>query len=185
MNMAISVTFELSDQDLEHFRGLMESAVERAGNISEQHIIEEASKMSALADSEEMPDFIRQRLKSLPALVDMLQDQDWQLPEEERKGIRTALAYLQEPSDILPDHIPVFGYMDDAIMIELVIQELSLDLTAYREFCAFRQTEINRRGEEANVNRDNWLGGKRSELHSRIRKGRKERRSRSVFGRIF
>jgi hypothetical protein len=71
------------------------------------------------------------------------------------------------------------------IMIELVIQELSQDLAAYKQFCQFRITEENRRGAEANVNRDSWLSSKRTELRSQMRRGRNTAGSRRLFSRIM
>lgn len=183
--MSIDVTFTISDSDLEHFRVLMDKALEVAEKFSEDEIIEKAAEECKLIESTEIPEFISSRLKNIPILIDMLKDEDWQLPEEERVAIRTALAYFHEPGDVLPDHLPVLGYLDDAIMIELVMNELTLDFTAYTEFCAFRKTETNRRGDEANVNRENWLGGKRSDLHKKIRSARKSRSGGSVFRRVF
>lgn len=71
------------------------------------------------------------------------------------------------------------------IMIELVIQELSQDLAAYKQFCKYRTTEENRRGAEANVNRDSWLTSKRTELRSQMRRGRSKGASRRLFSRIM
>jgi hypothetical protein len=68
-------------------------------------------------------------------------------------------------------------------MIELVIQELSQDLSAYRQFCSFRTTEENRRGDEAHVNRDSWLESKRTELRSNMRRNRSTGGSRRLFSR--
>ena len=43
-----------------------------------------------------------------------------------RRRVLEALAYFADPSDLVPDQIPGLGLLDDAIMVELVAQELRL-----------------------------------------------------------
>ena len=47
------------------------------------------------------------------------------LTEEEKKSIRGALYYFVDPEDVIPDHIPGIGFLDDAMYAEIVIKELS------------------------------------------------------------
>lgn len=95
-----------------------------------------------------------------------------QLPEDERNNILASLAYFGEPHDLVPNKIPGLGYVDDGIMIELIIQDLSQDLNLYKQFCSFRKTEKRRRGAEGNANRESWLASKRIELRSNLRRRR-------------
>ncbi|WP_026375123.1 YkvA family protein [Aestuariibacter salexigens] len=183
--MSINVSFELSENDLEHFRALMKVAIEKASALSEQEILEKASALCKEMESANVPDFVTSRLRSLELLVESVKDEEWQMPEDERKEILTSLAYFAEPHDLVPDNIPGLGYVDDAIMIELVIQDMSLDLEAYQSFCSFRRTEENRRGDGANVNRESWLAAERSELRSRLRRNRSTAGRRRVFSRIM
>ena len=48
------------------------------------------------------------------------------------------IRYFGDPEDILPDHIPVIGYLDDVIMIELVVRELAHVRDAYDDFCDYQ-----------------------------------------------
>jgi uncharacterized membrane protein YkvA (DUF1232 family) len=118
-------------------------------------------------------------------LISALNDDEWQIPEDEKEEILTSIAYFCEPQDLIPDNIPGLGYLDDAIMIELVIQDMSLDLQAYESFCSFRSAEENRRGIEANVNRESWLTSTRSELRSGLRRNKSISGARKIFSRIM
>ncbi|MBE0361276.1 MULTISPECIES: YkvA family protein [Pseudoalteromonas] len=183
--MAFEVKFELSDTDLEHFRDVMRKAQQGAKLLSEQVIINNAKKIS-LNIKDNVPEFVRLRIQKLETFVAMIEDAEWQIPEDERVEILSALAYFSDPEDLVPDHIPVLGFLDDAIMIELVAGEFSDDVEAFEEFCAYRSREEGRNG-NVTITRDEWLDAKRRELHSRMRNRRNARRSsgRSSFRSVF
>ena len=184
-NMPIQISFELSDSDLDHFRSMMKAAMEKASEYPPAEVLKKARAVCAEMEQANLPDFVKHRMDSLETLISALEDPEWQMPEDEKNEILTSLAYFSEPEDLVPDNIPGLGYVDDAIMIELVIQELSQDLAAYKQFCKYRTTEENRRGVEANVNRDSWLTSKRTELRSQMRRGRSKGASRRLFSRIM
>ena len=132
-----------------------------------------------------MPEFVRSRLAKLETLIAMIKDEEWAIPDIERRDVLGALAYFSDPQDLVPDHIPVLGFLDDAIMIELVVDELSDDIEAYQEFCDYRKREAGRRGDDI-ITKDDWLAEKRRELHDRMRARRKKRiTSRKKFRSIF
>ena len=55
-----------------------------------------------------------------------------------RNRILGALAYFGNPGDLIPDHIPVFGFLDDALMVKLVEGEFRHELVAFRKFRSYR-----------------------------------------------
>ncbi|MFT5313100.1 MAG: uncharacterized membrane protein YkvA (DUF1232 family) [Paraglaciecola sp.] len=170
--MPIQISFELSDKDLEHFRRMMNGVLAEVSQYSPDEVLKKARGVTADLENASLPEFVRTRMQSLETLIDALEDPEWQLPEDERSNILASLAYFSEPHDLVADEIPGLGYVDDAIMIELVIQDLSQDLDAYKEFCSFRKTEERRRGAETKVNRESWLESKRIELRSNMRRRR-------------
>ena len=168
--MTLSLTFELSDRDLEHFQQAIEAAKQAAGEKSSDEIIAAASRLLGGADKVvDVPDFIAQRLERLDALIAMVRDDGWHLPEEDRARVLSALVYFADPKDVIPDHVEVLGFLDDAIMIELCVRELKHELDAYDDFCEFREREAKKRGiEPAKVGRTDWLDGRRDELVDRM-----------------
>ena len=86
------------------------------------------------------------------------------------------------PGDAIPDHVPVLGFLDDAIMIELCARELRHEIEAYGDFVEYRQRESERRGLKPDtVGRADWLDARREELQERMRR-RRGREAGSGFG---
>jgi uncharacterized membrane protein YkvA (DUF1232 family) len=171
--MPLAISFELSDRDLEHFNAAIKAAAFTAGSKSEEEVIGAAGKLLEEAGSLQLPDFIMQRLDKLDALIAMVRDEGWALPDDDRARVLSALMYFADPADIIPDSVPVLGYFDDAIAIELCVRELKHELDAYDEFCEYRQNEAASRGVEPSVvGRADWLGDRRRELQDRMHKRR-------------
>lgn len=171
--MPLAISFELSDRDLEHFHAAIKTAREAAGHLSADEVIAAAGKLLSEAGKVEVPDFIAVRLDHLDALIAMVRDEGWALPEEDRQRVLSALVYFADPKDIIPDSVPVLGYFDDAIAIELCVKELKHELDAYEEFCEFRQNEASQRSlDPASVGRADWLDSRRNELQDRMHRRR-------------
>jgi uncharacterized membrane protein YkvA (DUF1232 family) len=177
--MTLRVTFELSEDDLKHFRLIMREARQATGNIDQDEIVAAASGILAQVHAAKIPQFIRERLEKLEVMISMLGDTEWKLPAQETQRVVNALAYFSEPQDLIPDHIPGLGFLDDAIMIELVVRELKHEIEAYVDFCDFRQRELDsKRADLDMVTREEWLKTRRRELHSRMRRRRRSERHR-------
>jgi len=177
--MPLDITFTLSDQDLNHFQAIVDKAKDAMESDQGAQQIEAAAKqLIADASATDLPDFIADRLNKLNTVISMVGDDEWKLQDDERKSILGALVYFCDPEDIIPDHIPGLGYLDDAIYTELVIRELKGEIESYEEFCVFRSGEEQRReaaGEDPHVGREEWLADKRAALQSKMRKRRGSR----------
>jgi len=171
--MPLAISFELSDRDLEHFNAAIRAARDAAGHMAPEEIVAAAGKLLQGAGKVALPDFIAQRLERLDSLIAMVRDEGWALPDEDRQRVLSALVYFADPKDIIPDSVPVLGYFDDAIAIEMCVKELKHELDAYEEFCEFREGEAARRGmSPASVGRADWLAGRRGELQDRMHRRR-------------
>jgi uncharacterized membrane protein YkvA (DUF1232 family) len=166
----MKVTFELSARDIRYFRDRLKAV--RAGDerTDEESVVGPAAKLVEEARAAEPPEFVLERLVKLQQLVDMLHDREWRLEGRDRARILDALAYFVDPEDLIPDRIPGIGYLDDAIMVELVVQELKHEIKAYEDFCEFRTQ--NRK----QAVRENKLEGRREALQSRMRRRRRRDR---------
>jgi uncharacterized membrane protein YkvA (DUF1232 family) len=171
--MSLSLNFELNDRDLEHFHAAMEASKKAAEGKTDAEIIENAGRLLADAQKVRIPDFILSRLLRLDDMIAMLRDEAWSLEAADRERVLSALVYFNNPNDVIADSVPVLGYLDDAVMIEMCVRDLQHELDAYDDFCDFRQRQAERLGlDPAKVGRADWLGGRREELVDRMHQRR-------------
>ncbi len=136
--MGLKVTFELSNEDLRHFKAAMRRASDRAAAHGRQRVLTDAKALlQEMDETTNVPQFVAVRMARLTQMIRMLEDSQWSLPAPESKRVLSALAYLTNPHDLIPDQVPGLGYLDDAIMAELIGRELSHELEAYRRFTAY------------------------------------------------
>ena len=170
--MSMKISFELSDRDLDFFRKALRQSRNAVRDADESEIIEAISDvLDEIRQNEPLPDFVAKRIPELESLIRMLTDDEWQLPEADRERLLATFVYFADPEDILPDDIPVIGYLDDVIIIELVVRELYHVRIAYDDFCQFREDFDNDKGKKVDsVIRRDRIDRRRQQLHQRMRR---------------
>ena len=183
--MPLDITFTLSDEDLRRFQEIVDKAkVAMADEADFARIEQAATRMIEQARAARLPEFISERLAKLQTLLNLVKDEEWKLSDEERRQILSALAYFCDSDDVIPDHVPGIGFLDDAMYVEIIIRELQAEIESYEEFSRFRSDEEARRrklGLDVRVGREDWLADQRAVLHSRLRKKRQARASSPVW----
>jgi uncharacterized membrane protein YkvA (DUF1232 family) len=175
--MSLDICINLSDSDLKLFTDSMKEAQEKSKHLEEVSIVGTARELLKETGTKDLPDFIATRLKHVDSMITMIEDAGFALPAEDRTNVLAALTYFASPDDIVPDNIPVLGFLDDAIMIELCVRELQHEIEAYREFRSWRDNEATRRHENATelmLTRVEWAEAKRQETLDRMHRRRKE-----------
>ncbi len=175
--MTMDVCITLSDADLTHFADAMKAAKKTADTTDDAGIIAAARASLASAKLGELPDFIAQRLKSVEIMLTMVEDTGFGLPEPNRVNVLATLSYFATSNDSIPDSVPAIGFLDDAIMIELCVRDLTHELEAYNDFRLWRDAEARRRGEDVAkvmVTRVEWAEARRAEVIERMHRLRRE-----------
>jgi uncharacterized membrane protein YkvA (DUF1232 family) len=173
--MSLAITIELGDADLSHFVDAMKTAQEEAKNLSAEEITGAANKLLQDGSSGKVPGFIAERLSKIGSMIAMVNDEGFGMDAEDRQRVLACLTYFANPKDLIPDSVPVLGFLDDAIMIELVVRELQHEVEAYDDFVAYRNEEARLRGVDPatlKTERVEWAEARRLELLNRMKSRR-------------
>ncbi len=181
--MGLRISFELTDRDLRFFRKALRQSREAVKDAEDAEIIDAIrSALEEIRASDPLPDFVGKRLPELESLISMLTDEEWQLPDGDRQRLLATFVYFADPEDILPDDIPVIGYLDDVIIIELVARELLHVREAYDDFCRFRDQYEEEHGKHADpVVRRDRIDRRRQQLHQRMRRRSAQQKKSSLW----
>ncbi len=178
--MPFRVSFNLDDADLQHFAEVVQQTQAMARQHSAQDII--AAARQVLHDSEQanLADFLVQRLDRLRSMLEMVSDPDWHLTTEDWQRLINALACFTATPPAQPHSS--MGFLDHAIMIELVGRDLTHDLDAYRDFCKARTRLTPRRRAAAvgDASRQLWIEQRCTTLQARMHQRRQRDRERAA-----
>jgi uncharacterized membrane protein YkvA (DUF1232 family) len=140
----LRVSIKLSGSDVERLYEVLEKASSVASQRGEEAIIRAAEDLVEHVRDARAPEYILSRARSLDTLIGMLKDVGWPMPDSERRKAIAALAYFADPHDLIPDQIPVLGFLDDAVMIEHAVESLRHEIAGYERFCHYRNREWER-----------------------------------------
>jgi uncharacterized membrane protein YkvA (DUF1232 family) len=139
------VTFTLDESDANYFRSLYRKAKRGAKELEAGHIIREAREIvTRVRSSRKTPRFVIEAVEVLTDLTDLIQDDEYAAPKKVRSEVLAGIAYFSNPEDLIPDHIPGLGFLDDAIMVKFIEDEFKHELWGYRKFRALRDASEQR-----------------------------------------
>lgn len=67
-------------------------------------------------------------------LFSMMHDKEFKLQSSTMMSIGGALAYVVLPTDVIPDFIPLMGWVDDALVLKLVMDSAKGEISRFRQF---------------------------------------------------
>lgn len=111
------------------------------------------------ADAQTLLDGLLERAGELGA---MLVDSDWEPDAALRSRALKLLDYVDRDDDLIDDHTPVFGLLDDALLVDLAWPAFASEVDDYLDFCAYR-SEHRLTGVDAR-HRSDWLRDRLAEI---------------------
>ena len=124
---------------LVHFNALLRTIHAAAPRVESDALISLARRMQT-EPVEQAVDIVGERISRVHVLRRMLRDTDWNVAPDLRVRARLLLSYIDKHEDLIPDGVSLYGYLDDALMVELSWPRFQAEVEDYRDFCAFRAT---------------------------------------------
>jgi hypothetical protein len=122
---------------LVHFNALLRTIHAAAPRVESDALISLARRMQA-EPVEQAVDVVGERIARVHVLRRMLRDAEWPVAPDLRVRARLLLTYIDTHEDLIPDGVNLYGYLDDALMVELSWPRFQAEVEAYADFCAFR-----------------------------------------------
>jgi len=145
MGEKFKVTFTLDEDDAEYFRALYRKVKKGAAAQDAQQIVQDARAIvQRVRASKKTPPFVQEAISVLADLVDLIQDEAYAAPQRVKTEVLAGLAYFSESEDLIPDHVPGLGFLDDAIMVKFIEEEFKHELWGYRRFRKLRDSSEQR-----------------------------------------
>ncbi len=165
MSAKFKVSFTLDEDDANYFRNLYRKAKQGAKLQDPETIVNDARGIVAqVRESKKTPQFVLEAIAVLEDLTDLIVDDEYAAPQRVRNEVLAGVAYFSNPEDLIPDHVPGLGFLDDAIMVKFIEEEFRHELWGYRKFKKSRDISEQRP----------WADPGRERLNRRLENDRKK-----------
>ena len=113
-----------------------------------------------------MPAGVREPLSVIPSLARLLTTAGWRPDDAARRSFAGALAYFVDPHDLIPDEGSHFGFLDDALVLKLALDEARHEWFAWCDYSDYLEAHPD----EAGIDRGTWMQRRRSRLTQELRR---------------
>jgi uncharacterized membrane protein YkvA (DUF1232 family) len=145
MDKKFKVAFDLDEKDAAYFRDLYKQAKVNAAKLEPDTILKDARKLiEKVRTSEHVPRFVLDAIQTLEDMTQIILDEEYRAPQPVKNQVLAGLAYFANAEDLIPDHVPALGFLDDAIMVKFIEEEFKNELWGYRRFRKLRDSSEQR-----------------------------------------
>ena len=134
---------QLEDADLLAYNGRLQAVSARAPTVGADQFASLARWLGELPP-EKAEATIALRMARAQSLALMLEDPDWDIPLALAARARQLIAALIGSENLIPDATPLFGHLDEALLVELCWAEFEGEVGDYLDFRRFRATQAFR-----------------------------------------
>lgn len=159
-----TISIDIDDQVKAHFNKFIE---EHGSNIDADDVKEAKEKIKEIRDNSD-DGYVIDQVGSLQMMLSMVDDKTWQVSEGNKEKINATIKYFVDDNDIIPDHIPGIGYVDDCIVIDGTMDDVEEEMLEYKDFCRARMVYAK----NGPFSIEDWQKIKDQEAVSRVRNRR-------------
>ncbi len=168
-----TVSIDIDDQVKEHFNKFIE---EHGTNINHDDVKEALTKVDEVR-ANCTDGYVVDQVGCLQMMLSMVEDDTWVIADSNKEKINATIKYFIDDNDVIPDHIPGIGYVDDCIVIDGTMDAVEEEMMEYKDFCRARLVYAK----NGPFSLDDWSSIKDQEAVSRAR-NRRFRKSKRTRG---
>ena len=153
-------SLELKEDELDRFNTMVQKLVPNHGSFSADQIAGAARRVLRAAAKGQESTFIKVRMRRAGEVRAAISDRQWDIAEPLDEKMRDLVRYLDDRHGLIPNHLPIVGLLDDAILVDVAMDLLRSELDEYADFCRFRVAEAGRQDiavTAVDTNREQWM----------------------------
>ena len=152
--------YELEPARLDRFNRALHQLTREAPRLTLDQIATAGNRALARHADGSTPPFVLSRMETLSRLRAMIADAAWGSGIGIQQKVTVLVEYREDTADLLPDHLPVIGLLDDAVLVDVATQLLRDEIADYEDFCRFRRIAADYAGmteAQTGLTRAHWL----------------------------
>lgn len=152
--------YVLQPAGLERFNAALRALSPESPSLTLDQVATAAQRALDRYPGGAQPAFVTSRLAALARLQALVDDPGWEADDQLRGYLATVHAYNVDQQAMIPDELPVVGRLDDAVLIDVLLQLVREELAEYEDFCRFRQVAADFAGisiDKTGLGRKEWL----------------------------
>ena len=135
--------FQLSPTEVDRFNTLLARVGGHA--LETDQLASAGRELSRPGRTDSAPPCIRQRLRWIAAVEQLLADRRWQPANDAVDTAAAIVGYARSRDDLIPDWLPQVGRLDDAIVVETAWPKLAAEVDDYLDYVRVRSHQAHRR----------------------------------------
>lgn len=152
--------YEIEPVRMQYFNEALYAISPESPPLNEDQIVTAGRRLLARHTEHGRSAFIASRLAAMTRLEGLVADDDWTPTTGLPESLGVLQRYRDSDDNLLPATLPVIGDLDDAVLVDVVLQRYRDELADYEDFCRFRDVAAAFAGvpvDETGLTREHWL----------------------------
>ena len=157
-------SLDLHDEGMARFNAIVRQLAPEHAPFGADQIAGAARRVLRAAMKGQESAFIKVRMRRAGEMRSALKDKQWTILAPLEAKMRAIIAYIDDPTSLIPNDVPTIGCLDDAILVDVAMDSLRGELEDYADFCRFRWSEAARlQTTEVQTDREHWMAERAQE----------------------